>query len=45
MEGGKTDCNGKPLDVKSRTVAGPMNREGVKKTWYTDDFLNKHPVF
>ncbi|HGS9571457.1 TPA: cell wall hydrolase, partial [Clostridioides difficile] len=35
MEGGKTDCNGKPLDVKSRTVAGPMNREGVKKTWYT----------
>ncbi|EQF42722.1 nlpC/P60 family protein [Clostridioides difficile CD129] len=45
MEGGKTDCNGKPLDVKSRTVAGPMNREGVKKTWYTDDFLKKHPVF
>ncbi|ENY8956399.1 TPA: C40 family peptidase, partial [Clostridioides difficile] len=35
----------KPLDVKSRTVAGPMNREGVKKTWYTDDFLKKHPVF
>ncbi|MCC0671539.1 C40 family peptidase [Clostridioides sp. ES-S-0145-01] len=45
MEGGKIDCNGKPLDVKSRTVAGPMNREGVKKTWYTDDFLKKHPVF
>lgn len=42
-EGGDKDCRGKKLDPSKKTCAAPMVGS-YEKSYYTKDFLNKHPL-
>lgn len=43
-EGGDTDCRKKKLDPSKKTCAAPMVGAYDDKSYYTKDFLDKHPL-